>query len=160
MEKTPGDIFLEDLESTHDASGLHVSDIISQAGQLITVSGLAFGFLLSISVSQKFETTIGEVLCTIALMCTASAIFVLLLPQIYIHRRFPIDKKQILHFYVWSHRFILTGIVLLVVGIYFAVFFALIRLIDWFAPLVAAIIFVLPLIVYRLRRTGLSVELT
>jgi hypothetical protein len=159
MRKTPGNSFLEDLKATHDESGMRISDVLGQAGQLITVSGLVFGFLLSIAATHVFETPIGEVLAAIALMCTGSAIIIFLLPLIYIQSRFPIDKKQIIHFYVWSHRFILSGIALLVVGVYISVFFALYRLIDWYAPIVAAGILVPPLIVYRLRRIRLPVEL-
>ena len=74
---------------------------------------------------------------------------------------FPIDKKQTLHFYVWSHKFILCGIALLGFGMYAAVWFALDRLIvlDWPAPIVATGIFVIPLTVYRLRRIGGPKEL-
>jgi hypothetical protein len=159
MGNTPGHSFLEDLKATHEESGMRISDVLGQAGQLITVSGLAFGFLLSIAATHVFEKPIGEVLCAFALMCTGSAIVIFLLPLLYIQTRFPIDKKQIMHFYVWSHRFILSGVVLLVAGIYSAIFFALYRLIDWPAPIVAAVILVLPFVVYRLRRIGLPIEL-
>jgi hypothetical protein len=159
MVKTPGHSFLEDLQATHEASGMRISDVLGQAGQLITVSGLAFGFLLSIAATHVFENHVGEVLAAFALMCTASAIIIFLLPLLYIQTRFPIDKKQIMHFYVWSHRFIVSGIVLLVTGVYISVFFALYRLIDWPAPIVAAGILVPPFIVYRLRRIGLPIEL-
>jgi len=154
MGKTPGYSLLEDLQPTHDVSGVRVSDVPGHAGQLITVSGLAFGFLLSIAATHVFERFIGHVLVAFALMCTASAIIILLLPLLYIHLHFPIDEKQIPHLYVWSHRFILCGFVLLVTGIYSAVCFALYRLIDWPAFIVATGILILPLIVYRLREIG------
>jgi hypothetical protein len=159
MGNTPEHSFLDDLKATHDESGMRISDVLAQAGQLITVSGLAFGFLLSIAATYVFEKPIGEVLAAFALMCTGSAIVIFLLPLLYIQTRFPIDKKQIIHFYVWSHRFILSGIVLLIAGIYSAIFFALYRLIDWPAPIVAAGILIPAFIVYRLRRIGLPIEL-
>lgn len=159
MDETPGHSFLEDIQSTHDVSGMRVSDVLGQAGQLITVSGLAFGFLLSLAVTHVFERYLGHVLIAFALMCTASAIIIFLLPLLYIQLHFPIDKKQILHFYVWSHRFILCGIVLLITGIYSAVCVALYRLIDWPAFIVATGILILPLTVYRLRGIGGPIEL-
>ena len=160
MRKTPGHSYLEDLKATHDESGMNISDVLEgQAGTLITVSGIAFGFLLSIAVTFVFENHIGEVLCAFALMCSGSSIIIFLLPMLYIQLHFPIDKKQIMHFYVWSHRFILSGIVVLVAGVYIAISLALYRLVDWFAPIVAAGILIPPLIIYRLRGIGLPKEL-
>lgn len=159
MRKTAEHSFLEDLKATHDASGMRISDVVDQAGILITVSGIAFGFLLSIAATHVFEKPFGEVLAAFALMCTGSAIVIFLLPLLAIQLHFPIDKKQIMHFYVWSHRFILSGIVVLVAGLYIAVFLALYRLIDWYAPIVAAGILIPPLILYRLKGIGLPEEL-
>jgi hypothetical protein len=161
MRKTPGRSYLESVKATHDESGMNISDVLEgQAGQLITVSGIAFGFLLSIGVTYVFEKPIGEILCALALMCTGSSIVIFLLPMLYIQLHFPMDKKQIMHFYVWSHRFILSGIVVLVAGVYIAISLALYRLVDWFAPIAAAGILIPPLVLYTLRGIGLPKELT
>jgi hypothetical protein len=152
--------FVEDLQSSIDARGLQISDILAQARQLTTVSGLAFGFLLSIAASHEFERIIGRVLVSFALMSTATAIIVFLLPLLYTQLRFPMGREQILKFCVWSHKFILCGIVLLFAGIYTAVWYALYLQLDWPAPIVATGMFLVPLIIYRLRKIGDPTELT
>jgi len=138
---------------------MHISDVIDQAAQLMTVSGIAFAFLLDIAVTYAFKTFVGDALVTFALMCTASAIIVFLLPLLYIQLRFPIDKKQILYFYVWSHRFILCGTMLFVAGIYSSVCLAVYKLIGWSALIIAAGVLLLPLIIYMLRGIGSPIEL-
>jgi len=154
---------VEELQSTVDARGIQISDVLGQARQFTTVSGLAFGFLLNIAASfgSLFPRLVGRSLISLALISTASAIFIFALPAIYIQMHFPIDKKQTLHFYVWSHKFILSGIALLCLGMYSAVWFALDRLIilDWPAPILATGIFVIPFTIYRLRRIGDPKEL-
>ena len=40
---------VEELQSTIDAHGIQISDVLAQARQFTTVSGLAFGFLLTIA---------------------------------------------------------------------------------------------------------------
>jgi len=163
MGNTPEHNPVEELQATIDAHGLQISEVLAQARQFTTVSGLAFGFLLNIAASfgSLFPRVVGRFLISLALISTASAIFIFALPAIYIQISFPIDKKQTLHFYVWSHKFILCGIALLCLGMYSAVWFALDRLIllDWPAPILATGIFVIPLTVYRLRRIGDPTEL-
>lgn len=162
MDNTPEHNLVEDLQSTIDARGIQISDVLAQARQFTTVSGLAFGFLLNIAASSPlFPRPVGRILIALALVSTASAILIFALPAIYIQSRFPIDRKQILHFYVWSHKFILCGIVFLGLGMYSAVWFALDRLIslDWPAPILATGIFIIPFTVYRLRRIGDPKEL-
>ncbi len=157
MDNVPEHDLVEDLQSTIDARSLQISDVLAQARQFTTVSGLAFGFLLNIAAaSPLFPRPIGRALVSLALISTASAILIFALPAIYIQIRFPIDKKQTLRFYVWSHKFLLCGVALLSLGMYAAVWFALDRLIlfDWPTPIVATSIFVIPLAVYRLRRIG------
>ncbi len=159
MGNAPEHSFVEDLQSSIDARGLQISDMLAQARQLTTVSGLAFGFLLSMTATHEFELTIGRVLISFALMSTASAIIVFILPLLYTQLRFPMGRKEILKFYVWSHEFILSGIVLLFAGIYTAVWGALYVALGWPAPIIATGMFLVPLIIYRLRRIGLQVEL-
>jgi hypothetical protein len=157
MDNTQEHNLVEDLQSTIDALGIPIGDTLGQARQLTTVAGLAFGFLLSIAATPLY--TLGRVLISIALISTATAILISLLPLLYIQLNFPLDKKQKLQFYVWSHKFLLCGIVPLSLGIYCAVFFALFVLISWFAPIVATSIFVIPFIVYGLRKIGDPTEL-
>jgi hypothetical protein len=151
---------VEDLQSSIDERGLQISDILAQARQLTTVSGLAFGFLLSITSSHVFERELGRVLVSFALMSTASAIVVFLLPLLYTQLRFPMDRTQILKFYVWSHKFILCGVALLFAGIYTAVWYALYLQLGWPAPIIATGMFLVPLIIYRLRKIGDPTGLT
>ena len=166
MSNTPDHNFVEQLQSTIDARGLQISEVLAQARQFTTVSGLAFGFLLNIAASygggEVFARLISRILIGLALISTASAILIFALPAIYIQIRFPMDKKQILRFYVWSHKFLLYGVVLLSVGMYAAVWFALDRLtlLDWPSPILATGIFIIPFTVYELRRMGSPIELT
>jgi hypothetical protein len=151
---------VEDLQSSIDARGLQISDILAQARQLTTVSGLAFGFQLAITSSHTFEKIMGRALVSFALMSTASAIIVFLLPLLYTQLRFPMGRTQILKFYVWSHKFILCGVVLLFAGLYTAVCYALYLQLDWSAFIVATGMFLIPLIIYGLRKIGDPTGLT
>ena len=165
MDNTQEHDLIEEVQSAVDARGLQMSEVLGQARQFTTVSGFAFGFLLNIAASygtDVYARTVGRILIIVALISTASAILIFALPALYTQIRFPIDRKQILRFYVWSHRFILCGIAFLSVGLYAAVWFALNRLIllDWPAPIIATSIFVIPFTVYRLRRVGGPIELT
>jgi len=162
MGDTPKHSLVEEVQSSIDAR-LHIGDLLGLARQLTTASGLAFGFMLyitvnyvSLSANYEHEKMVGEILVSIALISTATSIIVLLLlPLLYAELSFPVGEKQTLQFYVWGRKFILCAIALLSVGIYSSVFFALsILLPDWAASVIAAIIFVLPLIVFRLRRIG------
>jgi hypothetical protein len=93
-------------------------------------------------------------------MSTASAIIVFLLPLLYTQLRFPMGRTQILKFYVWSHKFILCGVVLLFAGLYTAVCYALYLQLDWSAFIVATGMFLIPLIIYGLRKIGDPTGLT
>jgi len=162
MGNMPKHNLVEEVQSSIDGR-LQIGDVLGLARQLTTASGLAFGFMLYIAVnyvklSENYETgeMVGFILVSIALVSTATAIIILLLlPLLYAELSFPIGKKQTSQFYVWSRRFILCAIALLSVGIYSSVFFALsILLPDWAASVIAAIMFVIPLVVFELRRIG------
>lgn len=166
MDDTPKHNLVEEVQSSIDAR-LHIGDLLGLARQLTTASGLAFGFMLyitvnyvSLSANYETEKMVGLTLVSIALISTATAIIVLLLlPLLYAELSFPVGKKQTLQFYVWGRKFILCAIALLAVGIYSSVFFALSILVpDWAASVIAAIMFVVPLIVFGLRRIGDSAE--
>ena len=132
MGDIPKHNLVEEVQPSIDAR-LHIADVLGLARQLTTASGLAFGFMLYITVnylslSANYQTprTIGIPLVSIALVSTATAIIILLLlPLLYTQLSFPIGQKQTWQFYVWSRKFILWGIALLCVGIYSSVFFAL-----------------------------------
>jgi len=167
MGSTPEHNLVEEVQSSIDAR-LQIGDVLGLARQLTTASGLAFAFILyitvnyvSLSVNYEEQKMVGSILVSIALVSTATALFILvLIPLLYARLSFPIGKKQTLQFYVWSRKFILCGIALLSVGIYSAVFFALsVLLPDLAAAVIATIIFVLPLIVFGLRRIGDPTEL-
>ena len=166
MGNKPEHSLTEDQQSAIDAHGLQIGEVLGQARQFTTVSGLAFGFLLNIAASsgggQTVPRVIGRTLIALALVSTAAAILIFALPAIYTQIKFPMDKKHILRFYVWSHRFILCGIAFLSVGLYAAVWFALDKLIllDWPAPILATGIFIIPLTVYSLRKIGGPTKIT
>jgi len=105
MDNAPERSLAEELQSTIDAHGIQISDVLGQARQLTTVSGLAFGFLLSIASSHVFERILGRTLVSFALMSTACAILVFLLPLLYTQLRFPMDRNQVLQFYVWRIKY-------------------------------------------------------
>jgi predicted Na+-dependent transporter len=159
MDNTPKHNRVEDLQSTDDVRSIPTSDTIQQAELLATVSGLVFGFLTSIAVTYEFPSMIGRVLVAIALLLIATAIGIFLLPLLYTQLNFPMDKQKKVQFHVWSRKFILCGLVPFILGNYCAVWLALSRLIEWFAPIVATVIVIVPLTIYRLRRIGDQTEL-
>ena len=148
---------LEELQSTTiKEHGVQVSDILAEARQFTTVSGLTLGFLLTVSIaySPQFPGVARRVLLVLALTCTASATLIFILPPLYHHLRFPMDKRQLVQFYWRSHKFILWGIVPLYGGIYFTVLLALYNVIGAYAIILATGILIIPFIAYELRKIG------
>jgi hypothetical protein len=152
---------LEELQFTIEEHGVQISDILAEARQFTTVAGLTLGFLLAVSIaySPQFPGVVRRALLVLALTCTASATLIFILPPLYHHLRFPMDKKQILQFYWRSHKFILWGIVPLYAGIFFSVFLALYNVVGVYAVILAMGILIVPFIVYELRKIGDPKEL-
>lgn len=147
---------LEELQFTIEEHGVQVSDILAEARQFTTVSGLLLGFLLTVSIaySPQFPGVVRHILLVLALTFSSSATLIFILPPLYHHLRFPMDKKQLLQFYWRSHKFILWGIVPLYAGIYFTVLLALYNVIGAYAVLLATGILIIPFIAYELRKIG------
>ncbi|MGZ4891300.1 MAG: DUF6328 family protein [Halobacteriota archaeon] len=135
---------------------INVSDVIAEVRPFTTVAGILFGFLLTVSIAylDSIPTLVQRILLVLALVCTAVATLIFVLPPLYHHLRFPMDRKQSLQFYWRSHKFIVWGIVPLYAGIYFSVLLALSRLMGIYALVLATIIVIVPFVAYELRKIG------
>lgn len=135
---------------------VRIGDILAEARAFSGVAGILFGFLLTVSIAyiDRLPGIVGLVLLVLALASTASATLIFLLPPLYHHLRFPMDRRQVAQFYWRSHKFLLWGIVPLYAGVYFSVLLALYNVIGAYAGVLAAGIFVIPVIAYRLRKIG------
>ena len=141
--------------------GVVIGDVLAEARLFTTVSGILFGFLLTASVADTSQLPgiIQRTLLLLALVCTASATLMFILPPLYHHLRFPMDQKQRAQFFWRSHKFIVWGIVPLYAGVYFSVFLALYSLIGAYAVILATGILIVPFIAYELRKIGDPKEL-
>lgn len=140
---------------------IRVGDVIAEVRQFTTVAGVLFGFLLTVSVAylDSIPALMQRVLLVLALACTASATLIFVLPPLYHHLRFPMDRKQTLQFYWRSHKFIVWGIVPLYVGIYFSILLALSSIIGFYALILATAVVIVPFVAYELRKIGDPKEL-
>jgi hypothetical protein len=141
--------------------GVVIGDVLAEARLFTTVSGILFGFLLTASVADTSQLpgVIQRILLLLALVCTASATLMFILPPLYHHLRFPMDQKQRAQFFWRSHKFLVWGIIPLYAGVYFSVFLALYSLIGAYAVILATGILVVPFIAYELRKIGDPKEL-
>ena len=141
--------------------GVVIGDVLAEARLFTTVSGILFGFLLTASVADTSQLpgVIQRILLLLALVCTASATLMFILPPLYHHLRFPMDQKQRAQFFWRSHKFLVWGIVPLYAGVYFSVFLALYSLIGAYALILATGILIVPFIAYELRKIGDPKEL-
>jgi hypothetical protein len=138
-----------------------IGDVLAEARLFTTVSGILFGFLLTASVADTSQLpgVIQRILLLLALVCTASATLMFILPPLYHHLRFPMDQKQRAQFFWRSHKFLVWGIIPLYAGVYFSVFLALYSLIGAYAVILATGILIVPFIAYELRKIGDPKEL-
>jgi len=152
---------IQELQSSIKDHDERISDTLAEARQFTTVSGLLLGFQLAVSIaySPQFPGVVRHVLLVLALTCSSSATLIFLLPPLYHHMRFPMDKKQLVQFYWRSHKFILWGIAPLYAGVYFTVLLALYNVIGAYAVILATGILMTPFIVYELRKIGDPKEL-
>jgi Family of unknown function (DUF6328) len=150
----------EEIQSFEE-HGVGIGDILAEARLFTTVSGILFGFLLTASVADTSQIPgiIQRTLLLLALVCTAAATLMFILPPLYHHLRFPMDQKQRAQFFWRSHKFIVWGIVPLYAGVYFSVFLALYSLIGAYAVILATGILIVPFIAYELRKIGDPKEL-
>ena len=141
--------------------GVVIGDVLAEARLFTTVSGILFGFLLTASVADTSQLpgVIQRILLLLALVCTASATLMFILPPLYHHLRFPMNQKQRAQFFWRSHKFLVWGIVPLYAGVYFSVFLALYSLIGAYAVILATGILIVPFIAYELRKIGDPKEL-
>lgn len=141
--------------------GVAIADVLAEARLFTTVSGILFGFLLTASVAYtgQIPGIIRRTLLLLALVCTAIATLMFILPSLYHHLRFPMDQKQRAQFFWRSHKFLVWGIVPLYAGVYFSVFLALYSLIGAYAVILATGILLVPFIAYELRKIGDPKEL-
>ncbi len=141
---------------------LRIGDILAEVRHFTAVSGILFGFLLTVSIAYTAQVPwiVPRVLLLLALVCTGSATLIFILPPLYHHLRFPMDEKQTLQFLWRSHKFILWGLVPLYAGVYFSVFLALYNVIGASAAaVIATAMVIIPFVAYELRKIGDPKEL-
>ncbi len=152
---------LEQIQHDIKQQEVELGDIIAEVRQFTTVAGVLFGFLLTVSVAyiNVLPSPVQRALLVLALICTAAATLIFILPPLYHHMRFPMDRKQTLQFYWRSHKFIVWGIVPLYVGVYFSILLALYSIIGLYALILATAVVIVPFIAYELRKVGDPKEL-
>jgi hypothetical protein len=153
--------FPQEILSRIREQDVRIGDILAEVRHFTAVSGILFGFLLTVSVAYTAQVPwiIPRVLLILALVCTGSATLIFILPPLYHHLRFPMDQKQTLQFFWRSHKFILWGIVPLYAGVYFSVFLALYNVIGALAAVIATLMVLIPFVAYELRKIGDPKEL-
>ena len=151
----------EEIRLSFEEHGMGISDVLAEVRVFTAVSGILFGFLLtaSIAYTSQIPGIIQRTLLLLALVCTATATLIFILPPLCHHLRFPMDRKQTVQFLWRSHKFILWGIVPLYVGVYFSVFLSLYSLIGAYSVILATAILIVPFIAYELRKIGDPKEL-
>jgi uncharacterized protein DUF6328 len=109
--------------------------ILNELALLTTVSVLLFGFLLA-SAGRFANTTLEEILYSIAIVLVATATLVFVLPVAYHHLQFPyydFDK-----FVSRTHSWVMIGMPMLGGALYLSLSLAIWSLLDAWALLVAA----------------------
>jgi hypothetical protein len=98
----------EDTRLSYREQDVRIGDILAEARHFTTVSGILFGFLLTVSIAYGAQVPeiVHRVLLLLALICTGSATLIFILPPLYHHLRFPMDQKQTRQFFWRSHKFI------------------------------------------------------
>ena len=155
------DVFPEEILLRIREHDVRIGDILAEVRHFTAVSGILFGFLLTVSIAYAAQVpwVVPRVLLLLALVCTGSATLIFILPPLYHHLRFPMDQKQTLQFFWRSHKFILWGIVPLYAGVYFSVFLALYNVIGALAAIIATAMVIIPFVAYELRKIGDPKEL-
>ncbi|MDD1725586.1 MAG: DUF6328 family protein [Euryarchaeota archaeon] len=161
MTDASSEDFSEEMLSRIREHDVRIGDILAEVRHFTAVSGILFGFLLTVSVAYTAQVPwiVPRVLLILALVCTGSATLIFILPPLYHHLRFPMDQKQTLQFFWRSHKFILWGIVPLYAGVYFSVFLALYNVIGALAAVIATGMVIIPFVAYELRKIGDPKEL-
>src|SRR5674476_924729 len=157
MTDESSDDFPEEILLRIREQDVRIGDILAEVRHFTAVSGILFGFMLTVSVAYTSQVPwiVPRVLLILALVCTGSATLILILPPLYHHLRFPMDQKQTLQFFWRSHKFILWGIVPLYGGVYFSVFLALYNVIGASAAaVIATAMVIIPFVAYELRKIG------
>ena len=151
----------EEIRLSVEEHGVGIGEILGEVRVFIAVSGILFGFLLTASVADTSQIPgiVQRTLLLLALVCTASATLMFILPPLYHHLRFPMDQKQTAQFFWRSHKFIVWGLVPLYAGVYFSLFLALYSLIGAYAAILSTGILIIPFIAYELRKIGDPKEL-
>lgn len=137
---------------------IELSDIMGECRLLIAVSGVLFGFLLNVSILTTGRGSsdipmLEMLLLTLALAFAAISVLSFLLPTIYHHSHsFPVTKDEKKKIYIRSHRFIIAGLTLLVLTMYFSLALAFQPLVGSYSIAAAAIILVIPALLFHFRK--------
>lgn len=98
--------------------------ILRESAVLTTISGFLFGFLLNISInSPSYFSSEDSIVLMLALFTVTFATCFFFMPVFYHHIQFP--YKNVEKFKLRSHRFIVFGIVPLLITLYFGLLLGL-----------------------------------
>ena len=123
--------------------------ILNELALLTTVSVLLFGFLLT-SGSAFADTTLEEVLYSVAIVLVATATLVFVLPVAYHHIQFPYQDFD--KFTERTHGWIVLGLPMLGASLYLSLSLAIWSLLDAWALGVAGMPLIAVIIVFLIRR--------
>jgi hypothetical protein len=136
-----------------DKYRIDVGDILGEFRLLVAVSGILFGFLLNVSLSQLIHGTETQMVLMLALSFAAVSVVIFLLPVIYHHlHSFPITEAEATKIYFRSHRFALWGLTTLLITIYFSLILSFYPQLGRGSYVVASIIMTVPAILFIMRK--------
>jgi Family of unknown function (DUF6328) len=135
-----------------DALVQDYNTILRESSLLTTFAGILFGFLLEISVNAPESFDISDrIVLLIALFSITVAISFFVMPVFYHHVQYP--YKDLEKFKQRSHRFIIFGLLPVILTLFLGLELALSSIIDRFPAFVlAALPFMLVYIFFRMRK--------
>jgi cytochrome bd-type quinol oxidase subunit 2 len=138
-------------EATHPEDGLveNYRTILNELALLTTVSVLLFGFLLT-SANSFAESTVEEVLYSVAIVLVATATLVFVLPVAYHHLQFPYHDFE--KFTERTHGWTMLGLPLLGVSLYLSLSLAIWSLLDAWALAISALPLLAVFVAFLVRR--------
>jgi hypothetical protein len=150
MTRTTKDRDADEEEGNHE-DGLveNYRTILNELSLLTTVSVLLFGFLLA-STQSFADTTLEEVLYSIAIVLVATATLIFIMPVAYHHIQFPYEDFD--KFTERTHGWMLLGLPLLGASFYLSLSLSIWSLLGGWALVIGAVPLAATLVVFLMRK--------
>ena len=123
--------------------------ILNELALLTTVSVLLFGFLLT-SGGAFANTTVEEIIYSVAIVLVATATLIFILPVAYHHIQFPYQDFE--KFTERTHGWTLVGLPMLGASLYLSLSLAIWSLLDGWALAVSAMPLAAIIVIFMVRR--------